>query len=163
MSIDVRRVRADEAERIRPARLASLAEEEFRSHFLRAEQQLTADDWAARAARGAQSGEFATFIALRDREVIGIAEGRLANEQTVEVGGMWVHPDLRGQSIGRRLLEAVSEWACGRGATSLGLVVVTTNEPARSLYARAGFAAVGGPQPARTAAGIMLQRMERRL
>jgi GNAT superfamily N-acetyltransferase len=158
--ITVRRVRITDAEQVRRARLAVLGEEEWRSHFLREEECFTVDDWAARATRGAQSAEFATFVALREAELIGIADGWLTDDKAVDVAGMWVQPDHRGQRIGRRLLQAIDEWARTRGAVKLCLTVVTANAPARRLYERAGFLAVGEPQPAKTVAGLKLQRME---
>lgn len=159
--VGVRRVRADEGEKIRAARLSALAEEDFRSHFLQDEEQFTPDDWGARAKRGAESNDFATFVAARGPGLIAIADGYAHEDATVDVGGMWVRPEQRGRGIGRRLLEAVSEWAASRGASHLDLTVVTTNGPALTLYERAGFVAVGEPQPAKTVSGVMLQRMER--
>jgi GNAT superfamily N-acetyltransferase len=158
--VAVRRVRADEGERIRAVRLSALAEEDFRRHFLREEEQFTPDDWARRARRGAESEDFATFVGASGRGLVAIADG-YAHEGTVDIGGMWVQPDLRGRGIGRRLLEAVIEWAAIRGASRLDLTVVTTNDRALMLYERAGFIAVGEPQPAKTVSGVMLQRMDR--
>lgn len=159
--LDVRRVRANEGEEIRTCRLSALAEEDFRSHFLREEEQFTRDDWAARAKRGAESTDFATFVAASGPRLIAIADGYAQDDATVDLAGMWVQPKQRGRGIGRRLLEAVSDWAATRGANRLALTVVTTNDPALALYERAGFVAVGEPQPAKTVSGVMLQRMER--
>jgi GNAT superfamily N-acetyltransferase len=160
--VAVRRVRADEGARIRAVRLSALAEEDFRGHFLREEEQFTPDDWATRAKRGAESEDFATFVGASGPGLVAIADGYV-HEATVEVGGMWVQPDLRRRGIGRRLLDAVIEWAAIRGASRLDLTVVTTNVPALVLYERAGFIAVGEPQPAKTVSGVTLQRMGRQV
>lgn len=139
--VGVRRVRADEGEKIRAARLAALAEEDFRSYFLKEEERLAPADWAARAMRGAESADFATFVAVGRDTLIGIADGLRHDEDTVEVAGMWVEPEQRGRGIGRQLLAALTEWAATQQATRLSLTVVTTNGPAVELYERAGAAA----------------------
>jgi GNAT superfamily N-acetyltransferase len=154
-------VRVTDAEQVRIARLAVLGEGTWRREFLRAEERFTADDWVARAARGAQSNDFATFVAFAGADLIGIADGSLADHGAVEVAGMWVRPDRRGQRIGFRLLQAIDEWAAVVGAVRLCLTVVTGNVSARRLYERDGFSAVGEPQPAKTVAGLTLQPMER--
>jgi GNAT superfamily N-acetyltransferase len=157
----VRRVRADEGEEIRSCRLWALAEEDFRRHFLQEEERLTRDDWSARAKRGAKSKDFATFVGASGRGLVAIADGYARDDAIVAVGGMWVQPMYRGRGVGRRLVEAVSEWAVRGGASRLALTVVATNDPALTLYERAGFVAIGVPTPAKTVAGVMLQRMER--
>ncbi len=48
-------------------------------------------------------------------------------------------PAHRGRGHGRRVLSAIAAWALSQGATRLYLQVDEANEPARKLYARAGF------------------------
>lgn len=52
-----------------------------------------------------------------------------------------VAPDVRGQGVGTRLLEAVSDFARAHGFSSVSLEVVDTNPRARQLYERMGFIA----------------------
>jgi ribosomal protein S18 acetylase RimI-like enzyme len=56
--------------------------------------------------------------------------------------GMYVRPKARAGGIGRRLVHAVIEHA-RRQVEILQLSVVTTNEPARRLYAKFGFVEYG--------------------
>ena len=58
------------------------------------------------------------------------------------VGGLAVHPAMRGQGIGTRLLQAVFTFARERGFRTVSLEVVDTNPRARQLYERLGFVAV---------------------
>ena len=57
--------------------------------------------------------------------------------------GLAVDPGRQGEGIGGRLLEAGIERARERGARRLLLRVLATNEPARRLYERHGFAVEG--------------------
>lgn len=55
-----------------------------------------------------------------------------------------VRPDQRRQGLGRMLVNDIVAWAAGRGADWAMLQVVEDNQPARQLYARAGFAPAYG-------------------
>ncbi len=55
---------------------------------------------------------------------------------------MAVHPPLQRRGIGRRLLEAVCDFAQANGYSSVGLEVVDTSADARRLYERMGFVAI---------------------
>ena len=61
---------------------------------------------------------------------------RLRNTGKLEV---MVHPDWRGQGIGRALLEAGLAWAEGSPLHKVGLAVFATNERALHLYTELGF------------------------
>lgn len=50
-----------------------------------------------------------------------------------------VHPEARGQGLGRRLVEALEQEALARGAERLGLEVRADNRVALGLYRRLGF------------------------
>lgn len=50
-----------------------------------------------------------------------------------------VHPDHRGQGVGRALLSRALDVLAGQGARSVKLEVRRTNEPARGLYEEFGF------------------------
>jgi len=80
--------------------------------------------------------------------------GGLAGARVVEVSGndavylprrfgyvddMVVLPELQGRGVGRKLLEAIEEWAREQGADTLELTVFEFNAGARGLYERSGF------------------------
>jgi ribosomal-protein-alanine N-acetyltransferase len=54
-----------------------------------------------------------------------------------------VHPDWRGRGLGEMMLTALIDAAVLRGATEMTLEVRASNETARSLYRKYGFAQVG--------------------
>ena len=60
--------------------------------------------------------------------------------KVVEVDNLVVHPDQRGQRIGRRLLAAVVEWARQRRAAQVEVMVGDANRDARRFYEAFGFA-----------------------
>jgi ribosomal protein S18 acetylase RimI-like enzyme len=60
--------------------------------------------------------------------------------KVVEVDNLVVHPEQRGQRIGRRLLAAVVEWARQRRAAQVEVLVGDANREARRLYEAFGFA-----------------------
>lgn len=52
---------------------------------------------------------------------------------------MWVAPSHRRKGVGRALVEAVLEWAAGRGAGTVRLMVTSENHAARRFYESLGF------------------------
>jgi len=61
--------------------------------------------------------------------------------KVVEVDNLVVHPEQRGQRIGRRLLAAAVEWARQRRAAQVEVMVGETNRAVRRFYEAFGFAA----------------------
>lgn len=57
--------------------------------------------------------------------------------------GVAVDAEMRGQGIGRLLIERIIEWAKAHGAQSVSLLVDPTNTPAVTLYRRMGFEQIG--------------------
>jgi|AP95_1055475.scaffolds.fasta_scaffold14613_3 ribosomal protein S18 acetylase RimI-like enzyme len=63
-----------------------------------------------------------------------------------EIGGLGVDEELRGQGIGRALMEAAEELARKRGVLLLGLEVTATNpnqDAARALYSKLAYEDAG--------------------
>lgn len=76
------------------------------------------------------------------REVVGYG-GVMTVAGEAHITTLVVAPDLRRRGIAAVLLEALLERAVARGATAATLEVRTSNEAARRLYRRFGFAPVG--------------------
>lgn len=60
--------------------------------------------------------------------------------KVIELDNLVVRADLRGQRIGRQLLEATLEWSRGQGASHVAVAVHAFNRDARRLYEDFGFA-----------------------
>jgi ribosomal protein S18 acetylase RimI-like enzyme len=88
----------------------------------------------------------AVFGAFRGAELLGIAGFAVRNGvKEAHKGLLWgryVRPDARTAGVGRRLVEAVIDYARQR-VELLQLSVVSDNDPARLLYTRLGFIEYG--------------------
>jgi len=88
----------------------------------------------------------AVFGAFRGAELLGIAgfavRNGLKEAHKGLLWGMYVRPDARKAGVGRRLVEAVIDFARQR-VELLQLSVVSDNEQARRLYASLGFVEYG--------------------
>ncbi len=80
-------------------------------------------------------------------EIDGAPAGMVSAETIapdgVELLSLWVAPQARGRGIGDALVRAVIDWAAARGASHVELEAIVGNDPARELYRRSGFVAVG--------------------
>ncbi len=96
----------------------------------------------------------ATFEALLDRPTVAFRvleiEGRTVGHGVLwwvgpeaEVANVAVHPELRGQGHGGRILDGLLAEAGIRGVDRVFLEVRESNASARKLYARRGFVSVG--------------------
>lgn len=72
-------------------------------------------------------------LSVRDR-----VDGALS-ERVGYVEGWFVAPELRGQGVGRRLMDAAEAWTRERGLTELGSDVELDNAASLSAHAALGF------------------------
>ena len=72
------------------------------------------------------------------RRVAAYCTCRLIADE-LHLSNLAVHPECRRQGMARRLLRHLLLDAAGRGARRATLEVRASNDPARQLYARAGF------------------------
>src|SRR5215467_11700539 len=99
-AITVRRIRAEEWERLRAVRLRALADAPMAfGSTLAAEQAQPDEFWRRRAAGGAADDDRATFVAERDGAWVGIGtcvlEAGGTGARPAWVFGMWVEPAVR--------------------------------------------------------------------
>ncbi len=78
---------------------------------------------------------FGGFIELSVRDRVDGAE----SERVGYVEGWYVAPELRGQGVGRRLIEAAERWTAAQGLTELGSDVEWDNEGSLRAHAALGF------------------------
>jgi GNAT superfamily N-acetyltransferase len=79
------------------------------------------------------------YVAYRDAQPIGCGAVRLLNADTAEIKRMYVAPGVRGNRIGRVLLDSLESEARRLGARLLVLETGERQPEAVALYARAGF------------------------
>jgi len=144
-SVTVRAIDASMWRTMRDVRLAALqdAPHAFGSSYQR-EIGFTQDDWQTRISRGANFLAYAGQPASVPAGIVGAFE---PGPHTAELVSMWVHPQARGQGVGRVLVETVLQWARTEGHSIVHLWVTETNDPARRLYERCGFALTGERKP----------------
>lgn len=96
-------------------------------------------------------GETRHWLAAREREIIGVMTVRAVEKEPSpgRAAARWgyltncyLRAEARNQGLGSRLLDAVKSWA---KAEKFELLIVWPSEPARSFYARAGFAGASDP------------------
>ncbi len=149
--IQIRRIRADEGLRLREIRLRALAEAPMAFGSTLSETERLPDAaWQERASAAAAGQQRSLFVAEDGDRWLGLAGGVIDDETPpgeFELVSMWVDPAARGSGLGRRLVDAVAEWARAGGATRLRLWVTEGNAPAIALYARCGFSMTGETLP----------------
>jgi ribosomal-protein-alanine N-acetyltransferase len=101
--------------------------------------------------RGWGEGEFEQMLTERNtlvhrlrrgRKIIGFAVSRMAADEA-EILSIAVDPKHRGRGLSRNLLLTHLGHLAGRGVRTVFLEVEENNQPARRLYARAGFSVAG--------------------
>jgi ribosomal protein S18 acetylase RimI-like enzyme len=119
----------------------------FGSTYAR-ELQLTDAEWLERAARW-DGDKGIGYLAMDGVAACGIAGSFLdeSNPTQAQLISMWTALEYRQCGIGRLLVEAIADWARGRGASVLQLMVTSSNEPALFFYQRLGFARTGRTEP----------------
>ena len=95
-----------------------------------------------------QSGDSITLGAFVDDQLVGVVtlfrESLAKLQHRANIIAMYVAPNQRGLGIGKSLvveaIKVANDWA---GVEQVNLTVVTTNEPAKKLYASLGFEVFG--------------------
>lgn len=85
---------------------------------------------------------FIYVLRTTDQPVAGFCAFWRVAEQ-IHINNLAIRPELRGQGLGSRLLQAVIAEAARLGASHATLEVRRSNRPAIRLYARAGFSQAG--------------------
>jgi GNAT superfamily N-acetyltransferase len=96
-----------------------------------------------RLRHGMDLAEAAILIAVSDREIVGLCTAyddmlSVRYGRRVWVEDLAVDPDVRGQGIGKALLDAAKGWARERGASHLELDSAETRADAHRFYEREG-------------------------
>lgn len=79
------------------------------------------------------------LLACKDGQPVGCAALRPVDAQTAEMKRVYVRPTVRGENLGRRLVQAILETARKAGYTRICLDVLPEFQAAQRLYESLGF------------------------
>jgi GNAT superfamily N-acetyltransferase len=153
MSMRIRRIHADEWQRLRAFRLHALADAPMAFGSTLAKEEAFSDDvWHDRAAGAAAGVDRITFIAEQEGRWLGLATGLLggpddSDDSFPTLVGMFVDGSARRRGIGADLVENIVRWVQDRGYATLVLWVTSNNEAAVELYRQCFFRPTGATRP----------------
>ena len=126
------------------------------------EAKLTDADWVKRAAQW-NSGKSVGYLAIDAGIACGIASGLLDSDEATRANlfSMWVAPTHRRLGIGRKLVDAIIDWARARSAHALLLLVTSNNQGAIKFYQQLGFMLTGRTEPYRNDPSLLNYEMRR--
>ena len=99
-----------------------------------------------------------SVLAWLDGTAVGMGGGFQDLPGFLHVVAMWTDPVRRGLGVGAAVLQALEDWAAGRGLR-LHLDVNVANPGARALYERCGYVATGETRPLREGSAESVERM----
>ena len=138
------RATEDDWERVRDIRLRALADAPFAfGSTFEDERERPESMWRGRLA----NRDDATFLAVDEDRAVGLVSVFFEDVGRAHLVSMWVSPEARREGVGWALVDAAIRWAAQNGAATVELWVTESNEPARMLYERCGFAFTGRRQP----------------
>lgn len=150
VAIEIRRIRPEEADVLKQLRIAALTDrpDAFGSTLER-EVGFGDDLWNERAANASSGSLRSLFLAWREDEAVGIVGGmrESPDDGVIELVSMWTSPTVRRTGVGRRLAEAIIDWADQTDADRLELWVTRGNDSAQRLYESLGFHVTDEHQP----------------
>jgi GNAT superfamily N-acetyltransferase len=159
--MEIIRLDAGDEDRLRDVRLRALgdAPKAFASTYER-EERFSLDVWTARLTGDGS----VNILAVDGGRAVGMTSARIEERPgSAHLLGMWVAPEARGCGVGRRLIDAIVDWARERGIRELALWVTDANKPARALYDDSGFRPTGERQPLPSDPSIMESKLVRDL
>ncbi|WP_264929296.1 GNAT family N-acetyltransferase [Streptomyces sp. A012304] len=160
MSYVIRSVRVEEWAAARELRLLALRDPVAHLAFLESYEEAVAKPesfWRERTARVAEGAQGAQQVIAEgpDGEWVGTVTvlleeagsrdwaGFPVERRQGHVVGVFVRPEYRGIGLTEVLFDAALEWAWGRGAERVRLIVHEDNGRAQTFYRRAGFVPSG--------------------
>ncbi|MFV0135054.1 GNAT family N-acetyltransferase [Streptomyces sp. HMX87] len=166
----IRAVRAEEWPAVRELRLRALRDPVAHLAFLETYEAAAARPesyWQERAARAAEGQPTAqqiiaegpggrwlgTLTVLMEEAGTTDWAGFPVERRQGHVVGVFVRPEWRGSGLTKALFDAGLEWAWGRGAERVRLIVHEANGRAQGLYRKVGFAPSGVTVPLADNAG----------
>ena len=144
-------------------RLAALTEAPyaFGSTFAR-DSSMKADRWRSWIGTTKTRDDHVIYLAHADERAVGMVGAFHETKTSVMLIAMWVGPEGRRTGIGRRLTQAILDWAAGVKARRVTLWVADRNPDAIALYVAMGFAPTGRHQPLQSAPDRQISEFARK-
>lgn len=120
----------------------------FGSTYAR-ESVLTDEQWLERITKWETGKNGAFFLARNGDEYVGIIGGYFEPEDRSRAWlvSMWVAESYRRSGVGKKLVDAILDWARSQNAAAMLLECVNTNERAMVFYKKLGFGLTGNTSP----------------
>jgi len=161
MEFRIRPIAGDEWRLWRSLRLRAVEDspDAFRGSVAR--ESAEANDWWIKLIETtADHPRALLLVAEVGPDPVGMLFGQLGDGSDVlDIGAMWVDPEVRREGIGSCLVEAAVAWGRGAGANRAELWVTEGSEAAEGLYRKAGFAATGEAEPLREDSELAVVKM----
>ncbi|RPI75996.1 MAG: GNAT family N-acetyltransferase [Desulfobacteraceae bacterium] len=95
----------------------------------------------SKARQWSNSATSAALLIMEKEKAMGLASCYRDPDDPAQciLGGMWVHPDLRGTNRSTELVANFAQWARERGFRAMTAWVTDVNGRARRFYEKAGF------------------------
>jgi ribosomal protein S18 acetylase RimI-like enzyme len=167
-SIEIRRIRPDEAAAYRAFRLRALADapDAFGQDLAEAEV-MPWSLWQERTVRSAAGVDnvllVATDATTDEWRAMTVCFFEEDQPEIAHVVAVWVAPEARRRGLARTLLDGVLDWARNRGARTAQLWVNESNQGALALYLGAGFTPSGVVEPFREGSAVNVLELTRSL
>ena len=101
------------------------------------------DPWSEKSVASELQNQLALWLVAADGETVAGYVGSQTVIGETDMMNVAVHPDYRRQRIAEQLILHLIQQLRDQGSHSLTLEVRASNQPARSLYEKLGFAQVG--------------------
>ncbi len=161
MDVRIRTIKGGEWRLWRSLRLRAVEESPSSFRGSLAQESAEADErWVELISRTADNPKGLLLVAEADADPVGMLFGRIDDSsEYLDVGAMWVDPDVRRNGIGSRLIDAALDWARAAGAKQAELWVTVGNDAAERLFEKSGFAATGDTEPLRESSELVVAKM----
>jgi len=102
---------------------------------------MTEEEWKAKARQWSNGTTSAALLIMDKENAMGLASCYRDSQDPAQciLGGMWVHPDLRGTNLAAELVANLAQWAAERGFRAMTAWVTDVNGRARRFYEKVGF------------------------
>lgn len=172
MTMELRRVRADEWREARDFRLEALRDPFAPLAFLETYEERKAmpdEFWQERASSAADGPRVSQWVAEVEGRWIGSVTviafragdtdyyGNVVATPRASLVGVYVHPGSRRSGVVKQLIEVAAAWTGEQGFAALELDVHPDNTPAINAYVRCGFVDTGERVPCGDTADIVMR------